>query len=396
MNGERIYDGNDIWNKLEKKYRETSDTGIRACMKGIIDTGSINVFNSAFTEKACYKNVECEYDSENGLLFTYYTGKKMYMSRAYRTPEQVRAYVSVIMQEQDVKSPHCYFSEYFYVNDGDVVIDAGVAEGNFALSIVDHVSKLYLVETDPAWTEALRYTFEPYKDRVEIIPKYLSDKNDDKNITIDSIAGGQTINVIKMDIEGAEISALIGAEETIRRNPAIRIAACSYHKHNDEIIIRAMMEHYGLKTATSEGYMLFIWEKDFFDDPEFRRGLVYSVPETTERKDAGEYGNELDWPEETKVFLYIPDFRDDSCTYISDLERLCTNIRRDDNELLVIYLNEKRNNNEVLLWYIINELNKYSDCDVDVRIIDGNKVPLDVILKRSGKLVRLQGARNII
>ncbi len=158
-----------------------------------------------------------------------------------------------------------------------VVIDAGVAEGNFALSVIDKVSKIYLVECDNDWNEALRYTFAPYKDKVVFVNKFLSDKVDDTDISIDSLLEGNKVDAIKMDIEGAEISALIGAEKTILSNPNIKIAACSYHKHNDEILIRALMEHFGLKTTSSKGYMLFIYDDDFYKNPEFRRGLVFTV-----------------------------------------------------------------------------------------------------------------------
>lgn len=50
--------------------------------------------------------------------------------------------------------------------------------------------------------------------------------------TIDNLSGGERVSIIKMDIEGAEIAALHGAEETIRRHrPLMMISA--YHKKDD-------------------------------------------------------------------------------------------------------------------------------------------------------------------
>ena len=52
-------------------------------------------------------------------------------------------------------SPHCYKiqTEEFI---GKTVFDCGVAEGNFALDIIDFVEKIYLVECDKGWLKALK------------------------------------------------------------------------------------------------------------------------------------------------------------------------------------------------------------------------------------------------
>ncbi len=269
-----------VFSSLENKYQNTCDSEIKDCMKYIFTSPSrmYQVFNYDFAEKYSGADIEVFFDVKAGLYYVNYYGKKMYMSRKYNNESSVRRYVAGINMEQDPLSPHCYFTEEFCINDGDVVIDAGVAEGNFALRIIDKVKKIYLVECDEGWCEALKYTFSEYSDKVVFINKFLSNVSDNDNITVDKIAAGGKIDAIKMDIEGAEANALIGAQNTIAGNPDIRIAACAYHKHNDEIIIKELMEHYGLDTVCSRGYMLFIWEKDFLNDPEFRRGLVFSKP----------------------------------------------------------------------------------------------------------------------
>ena len=177
--------------------------------------------------------------------------------------------------EQDPYSPHYYNKTGYEVREGDVVLEAGVAEGNFALSIIDKVSKVYLIECEPAWIEALQYTFAPYKDKVEIVSKYLSDSDENGNITIDSLLQGEKLNFIKMDIEGAELSALKGAKETVAKSDDLRCAICTYHRHGDEENIRNFLEENDMVCETSDRYMFFNNYDEEETEPEFRRGLIY-------------------------------------------------------------------------------------------------------------------------
>lgn len=39
-----------------------------------------------------------------------------------------------------------YLDEDFQVEEGDVVLDVGVAEGNFSMEIIERASKIYLFE----------------------------------------------------------------------------------------------------------------------------------------------------------------------------------------------------------------------------------------------------------
>lgn len=53
-----------------------------------------------------------------------------------------------------------------------------------------------------------------------------------KGISIDSFLKNENITFIKMDIEGSELNALKGAEETIRKNKP-KLAVCIYHRPED-------------------------------------------------------------------------------------------------------------------------------------------------------------------
>ncbi len=72
------------------------------------------------------------------------------------------------------------------VKDNDILSDIGAAEGNFSLSVIDKVQHVYLFETDNDWIEALEKTFEPWKEKVSIIHKFVGNKDTDTCITLDS------------------------------------------------------------------------------------------------------------------------------------------------------------------------------------------------------------------
>ncbi len=78
-----------------------------------------------------------------------------------------------------------------------------------------------------------------------------------------------------MDVEGAEVEALLGGREMFLNNE-IKCSICSYHKSGDEAAIKDILNSYGYRTNTSEGYMLFHFEKNIFSTLDFRRGIVYA------------------------------------------------------------------------------------------------------------------------
>ncbi|MDE5779181.1 MAG: glycosyltransferase [Lachnospiraceae bacterium] len=261
------------------RYYENENNKVNKDMLPYIDyikQNGLDTFNASFKDKYLQSVIEVFRDEDLGLYYTFYCGKKMYLSAAFDSEEKVRQYVRSIMIEQDVESPHRYFTDSFYVSDGDVVLDAGVAEGNFALEIIDKVKKIYLVEADPLWVYALQHTFAPYQEKVQIIQAFLTENQGDNSTTVDAVLGNQDIDFIKMDIEGDEIKALHGAAKTLERKVNLKLDICAYHNEGDEMAIRQYLEKKGFRCSVSDGYMIFRILEDY-DKPDTKklvRGLV--------------------------------------------------------------------------------------------------------------------------
>lgn len=238
-----------------KRYRETDDLEIKEVLDYIKQNG-LDIFNYPFCNK--YKNFTCKvyFDTLHQMHYVLHNGKRMYFPKKYSSESEVINYYKSILLEQDEKSPHKYLTNNFGISDGDVVIDVGVAEGNFALEIIDKVSKIYLIEADPGWIEALEVTFGDYKDKVVIINAFISSYDEGDFHTLDSVVS-ENVNFIKMDIEGNEWDGLRGAKRIINNSEELRLAICSYHSDFDQVLIEKFMDEMNIKHAHTNGYMWF-------------------------------------------------------------------------------------------------------------------------------------------
>ena len=78
-----------------------------------------------------------------------------------------------------------------------------------------------------------------------------------------------------MDIEGAEPAALRGAKKILSTNK-VKASVCSYHNAEDIIKIKSIFLNHGYRTATSDGYMVFIYDSKIWETVDFRKGIVYA------------------------------------------------------------------------------------------------------------------------
>lgn len=237
------------------RYRDNTDPEIAEVIENIKKNG-LDVFNYSFVEKYRNQKNQVWKDEETGLFFVVHNGKRMYFPQKYRTKKEVNDYYNARLREQDEMSPHRYLTGKCSINEGDVVLDVGAAEGIFSLDVIDKASHIYLFESDDNWIRALLCTFKEYKDKVTIVKGLVDSYNEGENITIDSVVD-TPVDFIKMDIEGMECDALLGAEKIINKSPKVKFSICCYHADYDQLIIESIMDNMGIRHNTSSGYMWF-------------------------------------------------------------------------------------------------------------------------------------------
>lgn len=219
---------------------------------------------------------ELGFDSKYDMFAYVSDGIRLYFpKKSVSSMEELEHRTFGLLVEQDPRSPHRYLNERMDVQEGDIVIDAGVAEGNFAASVIRKCKKLYMVECNPNYIDALKLSFRDYLDKIVFVNKYLDSYDDDEHITIDTLLNGETVNYIKMDIGGSEIAALQGAEHTLRNAMNLKCNICSYHNLHDYDKIVEILSQYNMEIEHSPGYMFFVFDKEYPCYP--RRGLVQAI-----------------------------------------------------------------------------------------------------------------------
>jgi len=225
-----------------------------------------------WTEKYDTFLPEVHQDPENSRLYVLFEGKKMYFPKRY-TETQIIWSLRSIFKEQDSESPHLYLTPEFQVEPDSVIIDAGVAEGNFALSVVEKAKRLYLIECEAEWVEALKLTFAPWKEKVIFVEKYMSDSEGESTVSIDSLLKpvANEKYFIKMDIEGFEQKALAGMKNLVASGNAIKLNVCTYHQPFALKEISEILGDYGFDCQVSKGFVLFFHPGE---EPSFRKVLI--------------------------------------------------------------------------------------------------------------------------
>ena len=144
---------------LSVKYIDSLDKEVQNTLK-FWENNDISPFNQYLDD---YPDTfdEAFFDDKANLHYIFFEtvgGKKlkMYYRKNYAFDYiDGKPYVKNVLKEQLPTSPHLYTTTKHKVQVGDIVIDAGVCEGNFALKYVDIAKKIYLFENNPAWLNAL-------------------------------------------------------------------------------------------------------------------------------------------------------------------------------------------------------------------------------------------------
>lgn len=223
--------------------------------------GSVNQFNMPVLQLDQVKDVDAAFIIipkfyskviENQIIqFGYKKDKAIALGEKYR----------LLSQEQ-------YFDLNVIDKEGEeIFIDCGACDGMTSMLMKEkyrNTKHIYLFEPDPLNVQKCRGNLEKIGCEVEIIEKGVwsfdgelrfdskgnasSVINEDGNEvvkvqSIDSLLNGQKSTFIKMDIEGAELEALKGAENTIRKYKP-KLAICIYHKKEDIEIIPEIILKY--------------------------------------------------------------------------------------------------------------------------------------------------------
>lgn len=259
-------------------HQDNNDAEVTEILEFMKKNGKPEIFNYNFVAEygeSC--DYEIKTDEESGFPYIEYRNLRIYYPKEWENNEKkIKDWHRSILYEQDKQSPHCYECEdkSWFVQEGDVVLDAGAGEGSFTLSVIEKASKIYIVEADPIWQKPLELTFRKWQNKVVFVNKFLSGRDSELEITLDSLIGNTPINFIKMDIEGFEIPALSGAKEILKRKN-IRCALCTYHRSGDSETIKSILGKNGFETRYSRGFMYVHDDIYAVLDAELRRGIIY-------------------------------------------------------------------------------------------------------------------------
>ncbi len=215
------------------------------------------------------KDIKCYTDLEKNLPYVIHNNRKLYFKKM--SEARVLEAYKMLLMEQDLRSAHCYVDNYETLK-GKTILDVGAAEGIFSLNAIDFVDHIYLFECEKDWIEPLRATFEPVKDKITIVEKYVSDTSDGEMITLDNFFGTKIPDnlFVKMDIEGFERKALKGCENLFLNGRNISGAICTYHRDDDEKVITSILKSRKSNVTKTNGYI--------YNERSLRTGVVRFQP----------------------------------------------------------------------------------------------------------------------
>ncbi len=214
--------------------------------------------------------IEILHDAAESCPYVMVDGNRIYFPPEF-TQDYIRKSVQTAIIEQHANSPHLYLPPDFLLGPNANIALVGASDGIFALSVRDRVAKGWLFEPNAAWHRPLALTLRPWPSKFEIVPKFMSNRDTDNSVSLDSFMRGRgELNFLQADVEGAEASVLEGAAGTLRANPSLRVSICTYHNHDDAAVLSRMLKDAGFQTRFSRGYFVMGLRA-----PYLRRAVVY-------------------------------------------------------------------------------------------------------------------------
>ena len=197
----------------------------------------------------------------------------------------------IVAETFDKNDWHYYQKKHTEIEQGEILLDVGTAEGLMPLTVIDKCQHIYMIEPSVAFCNTLQNTFKAQADKTTIFNYAVGnedgmisfDENSldgtiskERNVNLSTIPiykidtifnQNQKITYLKADIEGFEQEMLKGAAETIKRNKP-KIAITTYHTQNDpnEIInfITGLVPEYkyyvaGIYEHTPKPVLIHFW-----------------------------------------------------------------------------------------------------------------------------------------
>lgn len=196
----------------------------------------------------------------------------------------------VLSETFDENDWHYYQKEHTKVENGEIILDIGTAEGLFPLTVIDRCEQVYLVEPGRQFVDCLKMTFASHSEKISLFNVAVGNTDGEIPFTEDSLDGkvsdsssedayqipifkidtllkDKKITYLKADIEGFEYEMLLGASQTIRQNKP-KIAITTYHTENDPKAIIELVKSYvpeyqyfvkGIYEETPKPVMIHFW-----------------------------------------------------------------------------------------------------------------------------------------
>jgi len=202
------------------------------------------------------------------------------------------------------KEESYFLDSLFQLQDGEVFVDGGAYIGDTAMQVIRRnrkFGKIIAVEADPAtFARLCEWISTAGADvRERVVPRLIALGSSRGQlrfkatgtegaclapdgdvvvecIPLDELAADRAPTFIKMDIEGAEYDALLGARSTIQMHGPV-VAACVYHLQNDLWRIPLLLRKF------NPGYRMFLRHHD----GDGWQTVCYAVPPHRLRQTAG-------------------------------------------------------------------------------------------------------------
>ena len=256
----RYIDGKRIFSKKETDINSAVILAIQKDLYKPFDISSINDFRTKYVFDLSIALVFGAYD-DNMLIEHKEQICSLYERMSdFESREALLLFIAQKLSGMYVKpysnSPQYFDERIFVPGDNETFIDCGAYTGDSCIGFLEFLKR------NNIGTYKKYIAFEPDPDNFRIMTKNLTfykniEKKDVLHFTsgkamgsrldssggisvnvdsIDNVLNGEEATIIKMDIEGAELSTLKGAEKTIRKYKP-RLAVCVYHRTDDLLTI---------------------------------------------------------------------------------------------------------------------------------------------------------------